>query len=141
MRLAAHVEAYRPVEVTLPWKVPGGEPVVARLVFTGRGGGALNSSYFDRNVWARARQQAGIPHSRENGMHALRHYAASVWLDAGVSIKAVAEYLGHSDAGFTLRTYTHLMPASDGRMREAVDAALEALNSEGGALNVPSVDG
>jgi integrase len=141
MHLAAHIEAYRPVWVTRPWKVPTGEPAVARLVFTGRGGGALNSSYFDRNIWASARRRAGIPHSRENGMHALRHYAASVWLDAGVSIKAVAEYLGHSDPGFTLRTYTHLMPASDGRMRDAVDAALESLFSEGGALNVPSVDG
>jgi hypothetical protein len=37
--------------------------------------------------------------------------------------------------------YGHLMPAGDGRMKEAVDAALEGLFSDGGALNVPSVDG
>ena len=54
-------------------------------------------------------------------MHALRHHYASVLLDAGESIKAVSEYLGHADAGFTLRTYTHLMPASDERTRKAVD--------------------
>ena len=47
-------------------------------------------------------------------MHALRHFFASVLLDAGESIKAVSEYLGHTRMpGFTLRTYTHLMPASD----------------------------
>lgn len=39
------------------------------------------------------------------------------------SIKALSEYLGHSDAGFTLRTYTHLMPNSESRTRRAMDAA------------------
>ena len=54
-------------------------------------------------------------------MHALRHAYASVLLDAGETIKALAEYLGHSDAGFTLRTYTHLMPTSESRTRRAID--------------------
>jgi hypothetical protein len=45
-------------------------------------------------------------------------------LDAGESIKAVSEYLGHADPGFTLRTYTHLMPSSDERSKKAIDAAL-----------------
>jgi integrase len=40
-----------------------------------------------------------------------------------VSIKALAEYLGHADPGFTLRTYTHLMPSSEDRTRTAVDRA------------------
>jgi integrase len=39
----------------------------------------------------------------------------------GESIKAVSEYLGHHDPGFTLRTYTHLMPPSGTRARAAVD--------------------
>ncbi|MPZ80723.1 MAG: integrase [Actinophytocola sp.] len=38
-----------------------------------------------------------------------------------VSIKELAEYLGHSDPGFTLRTYTHLLPSSHERARMAVD--------------------
>jgi integrase len=53
-----------------------------------------------------------------------------------VSIKDVAEYLGHSDAGFTLRTYTHLMPSSADRMRRAKDAALAAC-----AQDVPTAAG
>jgi integrase len=57
-------------------------------------------------------------------MHALRHFYASVLLDAGESIKAMSEYLGHADAGFTLRTYTHLLPTRDKRTRRAVDAVL-----------------
>ena len=50
-------------------------------------------------------------------------FYASVLLDAGESIKAGSEYLGHADAGFTLSTYTHLMPSSHERTRKAVDAA------------------
>lgn len=62
----------------------------------------------------------------ENGTHALRHYHASVLLEDGVSIKAVSEYLGHADAGFTLRVYTHLMPSS---AEKAIDAALAPTQS------------
>ena len=57
-------------------------------------------------------------------MHALRHYYASVLLDRGVSVRAVADYLGHVDPGFTLRVYAHLMPAAEGRARAAMDAVL-----------------
>jgi integrase len=58
----------------------------------------------------------------------VRHHYASILLDGGVSIRALAEYLGHADPGFTLRTYTHLMPSSEDRAREAVDAALGRLS-------------
>jgi hypothetical protein len=40
-----------------------------------------------------------------------------------VDIRALSEYLGHHDPGFTLRTYVHLMPDADDRARQAVDAA------------------
>ena len=36
----------------------------------------------------------------------------------------MSEYLGHADPGFTLRVYTHLMPAREDRTRRAVDRAL-----------------
>ena len=58
-------------------------------------------------------------------MHALRHFYASVLLDAGENIKAVAEYMGHTDPGLTLRTYAHLMPNSKERSRAAVAAIYE----------------
>jgi integrase len=38
----------------------------------------------------------------------------------GVDIRALAEYLGHDDPGFTLRTYTHLLPSGAARARGAV---------------------
>lgn len=68
---------------------------------------------------------------RADGFHALRHFYASVLLDGGESIKALSEYLGHADPGFTLRTYTHLMPSSAERTRRAVDAVLAPEHDEG----------
>ena len=37
----------------------------------------------------------------------LRHTFATTALQNGVDIKTVSSMLGHYDAGFTLRTYTH----------------------------------
>ena len=80
-------------------------------------------NHVNHYVWKPALVAAGVEPSRENGCHALRHYYASVLLDAGENISAVSEYLGHSDPGFTPRTYTHLMPTSSEQNRKAVDDA------------------
>lgn len=120
---AAHL-AQRPARsVTLPWRELDGRPTTARRVLTSRERRALNRNYLNSNIWHQALEAAGMQTARENGMHALRHHYASVLLDAGESIKAVSSYLGHADPGFTLRTYTHLLPSSDERTRLAVDAA------------------
>jgi integrase len=137
LRLSAHIAAFPPVEVTLPWREPGGKPVTAALLFVGEDGKALHRSCFNR-VWRRALVGAAVPVERENGMHALRHTAASAWLAAGVDIRTVAEYLGHSDPGFTLRTYTHLMPDAADRARRAMDAFFARGSAEvSSALVVP----
>ncbi|MFJ2929484.1 hypothetical protein ACIPIU_31305 [Streptomyces massasporeus] len=60
-------------------------------------------------------------------MHALRHFYASVLLDVGENVKALSNYLGHSDPGFTLRVYTHLMPSSDARARNAIDSLYQTV--------------
>ncbi|MGV9980390.1 tyrosine-type recombinase/integrase [Micromonospora wenchangensis] len=119
--LTRHLEDFPPVPVTLPWEVPGGPPVTVNLVVHGRTNVALDRHTLNRDYWHAALSAAGIQHSRATGMHALRHFYASVLLDAGESIKALSEYLGHADPGFTLRTYTHLMPTSEDRTRRAVD--------------------
>lgn len=65
-------------------------------------------------------------------MHALRHLYTSVLLDAGESIKALPAYLGHSDPDFTLRVYTHLLPTSHERTRNAVDGLFVNLRKRPG---------
>jgi integrase len=124
LRLAAHLEAWPAVAVTLPWLEPSGRPETRRLLFSTRERTALDRTYFNRHVWKPALEAAGVPAGRESGMHALRHHYASVVLEGGVNIRAVADFLGHNDPGFTLRTYTHLLPTSEQRTRQAVDRAL-----------------
>ena len=49
-------------------------------------------------------KDAGLEHIR---FHDLRHTFATLALRNGVDVKTVSNMLGHYDAGFTLRTYTH----------------------------------
>ncbi|MEU1773640.1 tyrosine-type recombinase/integrase [Streptomyces sp. NPDC012842] len=130
--LRAHMKQFPPVEITLPWKVAGGPLVTKRLIFMGPRGGHVWRTSLNEEAWKPALASAGViptpaagaahAESRENGMHAMRHFYASVLLDAGENIKALAEYLGHSDPGLTLRVYAHLMPSSQERTRNAVGA-------------------
>ncbi|MBW1604498.1 site-specific integrase [Streptomyces sp. JJ66] len=136
--LKEHMAAFPPVDVVLPWLRKDGPPVTKRLLFTRLDGkGAVRRTDFNVHAWKPALVTAGvIPEpmpgerhqaAREHGMHALRHFYASVLLDAGENVKALSRYLGHKDPGFTLRTYTHLMPSSEGRTRRAVDAMYEGI--------------
>lgn len=126
-QLSAHLQAFPAGTVVLPWETPEGRPEVAKLVLTSREAGALNRNYVNRSVWKPALRRAGMPDGREQGMHAGRHFYASVQLEAGTSVRALADYLGHSDPGFTLRTYTHLMPAAEGKAKRAVDGVFERI--------------
>ncbi len=123
-RLRDHMNACAPLPIALPWDVPTGKLVTADLVVYGKTRVALDRHTFNRETWWPAATGAGITKERRNGMHALRHFYASALLDGGESIKALAAYLGHSDPGFTLRTYTHLMPSSEERTRKAIDRVL-----------------
>ena len=49
-------------------------------------------------------KDAQLDHIR---FHGLRHTFATLALQNGVDVKTVSSMLGHYDAGFTLRTYTH----------------------------------
>ncbi|MBP2339050.1 integrase [Saccharothrix coeruleofusca] len=139
--LDQHMRDFPPVEVTLPWAVPDGKLVTVRVIVTSMRGLPIRANDFDRNYWKTALEAAGMSSGRyENGMHDLRHFFASVLLDQGESIKAVAEWLGHADASFTLRTYTHLMPSSDERTRGVIDGVYARRNGPDGpstARNAP----
>ena len=122
--LAEHLRAFPAVEVTLPWGDRDGEPTTRNLVFTGPKGASLNKNPHMQRVWKPALEAAGIEYRpRETGMHQLRHHYASVLLDAGVSIAALADYLGHASPSVTLNVYSHMMPHSQDRARTAIDAA------------------
>lgn len=102
------------------------------LLLTGVGGRLYTGDLFHKVVWQGAFRRAGLEYrKRADGMHAPRHFYASVLLSQGVSIKELAEYLGHADPGFTLRTCTHLVPSSHDRARAAIDGVLGATKWQG----------
>ncbi len=74
------------------------------------------------HVWRSAARAAGIPAG--TGLHALRHYYASLLIRHGESVKVVQARLGHASASETLDTYSHLWPDSDDQTREAIDSVL-----------------
>lgn len=67
----------------------------------------------------RAARAAGVAAT----WHDLRHHYASVLLADGVNPAKVAERLGH-DLKTLLKTYAHVMPQDDDRVRSIVDASL-----------------
>lgn len=132
--LKLHMDRFPPVEITLPWMRVDGPSVTKRLLFTGVNGGLIWRTSLNQDHWKPALAAVGVipktksrqhASAREHGMHALRHFYASVLLDSGESIKAVSEYLGHSDPGLTLKVYAHLMPSSRDRARKALGEALK----------------
>jgi integrase len=44
------------------------------------------------------------------GFHTFRHTCATMLFRRGWNAVQVQKFLGHSDPGFTLRTYVHLLP-------------------------------
>jgi integrase len=59
------------------------------------------------------------------GLHAARHTAASVMIAAGVNVKALSEFLGHSSITTTFDRYGHLLPGSLSEAATLLDAFLE----------------
>lgn len=53
--------------------------------------------------------------------HLLRHSHATIALDSGAGIKAVADRLGHKDVRTTLAVYTHVSPAMRTKTAELIE--------------------
>jgi integrase len=45
--------------------------------------------------------------------HALRHFAISAWIEAGLAPKVVQKYAGHSSLAVTMDRYTHVFKSAD----------------------------
>jgi integrase len=59
------------------------------------------------------------------GLHEARHTCASIFIAAGVNVKVLSTYLGHSSIQITLDRYGHLMPGSESEAVGLVDTHLE----------------
>ena len=69
--------------------------------------------------------KSGKTRSRSTvAFHVFRHTCASLLFEEGRNVKQVADWLGHTDPGFTLRTYVHLLDAGLGGGLE-IDAGVK----------------
>ncbi|NAE18279.1 tyrosine-type recombinase/integrase [Enterococcus hirae] len=103
---------------------PGG------LVFASRRQpGALSRSRAGE-VWRAAVDGLELGGERR-GWHELRHFHASLLIASGLSVRAVADRLGHQDPAETLRTYAHLWPTDEDRAVAAYEEGLAARSGDG----------
>jgi integrase len=86
----------------------------------------LSPPNFGRDVLRPAREALGMSWVT---FHTFRHTCASLLFEEGRNVKQVAEWLGHTDPAFTLRTYVHLMDEGIGDAA-FLDAAVSPLGSE-----------
>jgi len=107
--------------LTLPWGNPKGEPHTINVCINRwDSNGPFNPDSI-RRKWKRACAKANLPTDRR-GFHLSRHTYASKLLNSGVDIRALSEYLGHSDPGFTLKTYCHTLPSAAEATRRALES-------------------
>jgi integrase len=92
-------------------KIACGSQAVAERVFTSPQGFPLSDGNLRRRVLMPAVEAAGLPWVT---FHTFRHTCASLLFEAGRDVKQVSEWLGHADAGFTLKVYVHLMDSGVG---------------------------
>jgi integrase len=107
----------------------GSRPDCAR-VFTSPEGRRLNDGNLRRRVLVPAAESAGVPWVT---FHVFRHTCASLLFEAGRDIKQVSAWLGHADAGFTLRVYVHLMDEGVGSAAFLDEVVVAAVTEEPGA--------
>jgi integrase len=75
-----------------------------------------------RNRAKKAWTEAGLD---ALGFHEGRHTFASMMIEAGVNVKALATYMGHANTRITLDRYGHLMPGNEADARTRLNAYLQ----------------
>jgi integrase len=117
-----------------------------RFVFPNGNGIVENHSNISNRGWKEWQIKAGICVPRRDddgkvvkegegrvvmkakyGVHALRHFFASLMIDAGFNPKRVQTLLGHSTIQMTLDLYTHLFPPEQDDDRERFAKAQDAV--------------
>ncbi|MFK4820985.1 tyrosine-type recombinase/integrase [Ochrobactrum quorumnocens] len=77
------------------------------FVFTDGKGGFVRHTSFMKRDWKSMIKSAKV---EDIGWHAIRHFAISTWIEAGLSPKAVQTLAGHASYAITMNRYEHLFP-------------------------------
>jgi len=125
-QLAAHLRLVRS-----SWR-----PNPGNLVFASRNGTPVDMNLLVKRKLHPLLASLGIVVPKRTGLHALRHFAASIMDRLAVPLKLRQQRLGHSDPRLTLSVYTHVASEDDVRLAnklgELLDPA-EMLDSVGPA--------
>lgn len=106
------------------WKASSKHNGFDDFVFTDSRGGFIRHTNFMKRDW---RPLIAKTNASDIGWHALRHYAISTWIEAGLSPKAVQTLAGHASYAITMNRYGHLFPSDD--HKAAFDRIAETLAS------------
>lgn len=106
------------------WKASSKHNGFDDFVFTDSRGGFIRHTNFMKRDWKPLIAETNAP---DIGWHALRHYAISTWIEAGLSPKAVQTLAGHASYAITMNRYGHLFPSDD--HKAAFDRIAETLAS------------
>jgi len=102
------------------------------LIFRSAAGKKIESSAFHRDRWRPLLKTAGVAQDGPRlHFHALRHFAASSYIDQGLPLTDVTSLIGHTAFDMTLQVYAH--PIVGGNRRT------EAVNRMATQLYLPAV--
>ncbi len=93
-------------------RIANGWPDTPEWIFCTSKGTGFNPRNIQR-TFDRVRRRAQKRGVRPLSMHSARHSWATWALQAGKSVKWVADTLGHADPTMTLRVYAHAMPEDE----------------------------
>jgi|SRR5271166_911320 len=102
-----------------------GSPIAqTEYLFQTRYGNPINRDKFREKVIRPALVAAGLPETLRT--YDLRHSHASLLIDLGANVLAVAQRMGHSDPSVTLREYGHLFEGAQEKLSEQLDELRQA---------------
>lgn len=97
----------------------GGPVTLDERLFLRPTGLPLNRDKFRQDVIRPALRAAGLPERLRT--YDLRHSHASLLIDQGANVLAVAQRMGHSDPSVTLRVYGHLFAGAQEELTRRLD--------------------
>jgi integrase len=104
----------------------------SEFLFQTRYGNPLNRDKLREKVIRPALREAGLPETFRT--YDLRHSHASVMIDLGVNLLALAQRMGHSDPAMTLRLYGHLFEGTQVQLSEKIDELRAATEPKDGTV-------
>jgi integrase len=99
------------------WKLRSRFSGADDLVFTNRVGGHIDHTHFVKRRFSSL--------SPSFTWHALRHFAVSCWIEAGLAPKTIQTHAGHASLAITMDRYGHLFPSDD--HKRAMDTIAKGL--------------